>query len=178
MEYNLTIFDETIPVKADSEEENTISVSVNEKSFDVSFFRITDNLIHLTVNGRRMNAYISETREGKEIFINGRSYSITDADALEQAGAKKGGGAKASEDITPPMPAVVISIMVNDGDTVEKGQGVVVVSAMKMETTLYAPYNGTVEKINASIGDKVMPGEILIDLKKNEEKTDGEGGIE
>ena len=125
-----------------------------------------------------MNAYISETREGKEIFINGRSYSITDADALEQAGAKKGGGAKASEDITPPMPAVVISIMVNDGDTVEKGQGVVVVSAMKMETTLYAPYNGTVEKINASIGDKVMPGQILIDLKKNEEKTDGEGGIE
>jgi len=173
VEYNLTIFDETIPVKADSEEENTISVSVNEKSFDVSFFRITDNLIHLTVNGRRMNAYISETREGKEIFINGRSYSIADADALEQAGAKKGGGAKASEDITPPMPAVVISIMVNEGDTVEKGQGVIVVSAMKMETTLYAPYNGTVEKVNASIGDKVMPGEILIDLKKNEKKTDG-----
>lgn len=173
MEYNLTVFDETVPVKADAEEENTISVSVHEKSFDVGFSRITDNLIHLTVNGRRMNAYISETREGKEIFINGRSYSIADADALEQAGAKKGGGAKASEDITPPMPAVVISIMVNEGDSIEKGKGVVVVSAMKMETTLYAPYNGIVEKINVSIGDKVMPGEILVDIKKDEEETDG-----
>jgi biotin carboxyl carrier protein len=48
---------------------------------------------------------------------------------------------------------------------------------MKMETTLYAPYNGTVEKINTSIGDKVMPGEILVDIKKNEEQTDGEGGL-
>lgn len=177
MEYNLTIFDETISVKTDAEEENTISVSVHEKSFDVGFSRITDNLIHLAVNSRRMNAYISENREGKEIFINGRSYSIIDADALEQAGAKKGGGAKASEDITPPMPAVVISIMVNEGDPVEKGQGIIVVSAMKMETTLYAPYSGIVEKINVSTGDKVMPGEILVDIEKNEEKTDGEGGI-
>jgi 3-methylcrotonyl-CoA carboxylase alpha subunit len=173
VEYNLTILDETIPVTADIKKENTISVSVHDKSFNVGYSRISDNLIHLTINGRRINAYIADTREGKEIFINGCSYFISDADTLEQAGAKKAGGAKASEDITPPMPAVVVSIMVNEGNPVEKGQGVIVVSAMKMETTLYAPYNGIVEKVNVTIGDKVMPGEILIDIRKNEEKTDG-----
>jgi len=173
VEYNLAILDETVPVTVTMKEENTMSVSVHEKSFIVGFSRITDNQIHLTVDGTAMNVYVADSREGKEIFINGRSYCIRDADALEQAGTKKAGGLKTSEDITPPMPAVVVSIMVKEGDPIEKGKGVVVVSAMKMETTLYAPYNGIVEKVNVSIGDKVMPGQILVDIKKNEENTDG-----
>ena len=46
----------------------------------------------------------------------------------------------------------------------------VVVSAMKMETTLKAPYNGTVMQINTAEGEKVMPGEILADIKEIKEE--------
>jgi len=70
------------------------------------------------------------------------------------------------------MPAVVISIPVSEGDVVEKGQAVVIVSAMKMETTLTAPFNGTVKKINTTEGDKVMPGDILVDIDKSESNQD------
>ena len=64
------------------------------------------------------------------------------------------------------MPAIVISILIQVGDKVKKGQGIIIVSAMKMETTLFAPFNGTVSKINTSVGNKVMPNDILIDIKK------------
>ena len=64
------------------------------------------------------------------------------------------------------MPAVVVSVLVNAGDQVNQGDGVIVVAAMKMETTLTAPYDGKVIKINASEGDNVMPGDILVDIEK------------
>ena len=67
--------------------------------------------------------------------------------------------------ITPPMPATVISVMVNKDDTVKKGDGIVIISAMKMETTLAAPYNGRIASVNVSEGTKVMPGDILVDIE-------------
>jgi 3-methylcrotonyl-CoA carboxylase alpha subunit len=73
------------------------------------------------------------------------------------------------QEITPPMPSVVVRIMIAEGDLVEKGQSVMVVSAMKMETTLQAPFKGKVLKINVAEGDKVMPGQILAVIERKEE---------
>jgi biotin carboxyl carrier protein len=67
------------------------------------------------------------------------------------------------------MPSVVVRIMTAEGDEVKKGQGVVVVSAMKMETTLQAPFKGRVLKINVAEGEKVMPGQVLVDIEREED---------
>ena len=64
------------------------------------------------------------------------------------------------------MPAVVIRLLVALGDAVKKGQPLIVLSAMKMEATLYAPYAGTVKKINAAAGEQVMPGLILVEIEQ------------
>ena len=68
------------------------------------------------------------------------------------------------QDVTPPMPAVVVRIPVRVGDSVKQGQGVIVVESMKMETTLSAPFDGRVRTVNVAKGDKVMPGRILVDI--------------
>ncbi len=171
MEYNLLINDKTFPVTLDIQEKNKCAVSIADKRFSVEFDRIGEHLLSLEVNGKKINTYIADTPEGKEIFLNGKSYLVADADALEQQGTKKSSGGKSSDEVTSPMPAVVIKVMVKEGDMVEKGQGVVVVSAMKMETTLFAPFSGCVTRINAQAGDKVMPGVILVDIEKREENT-------
>jgi len=62
-----------------------------------------------------------------------------------------------------------VRIMASPGDRVEKGQAVAVVSAMKMETTLQAPFTGTVTRVNTAEGEKVMPGQILMDIEREEE---------
>jgi len=67
------------------------------------------------------------------------------------------------------MPSVVIRIMVAEGDSVQKGDSVIVLTAMKMETTLTAPFSGRVTGINVSVGEKVMPGKILVDIGKEPE---------
>ncbi len=42
---------------------------------------------------------------------------------------------------------------------------------MKMETTLFAPFDGIVSKVNTKKGDKVMPADILVDIEKNGDNT-------
>ncbi|MFN3535585.1 MAG: acetyl-CoA carboxylase biotin carboxyl carrier protein subunit, partial [Desulfatiglandales bacterium] len=56
-----------------------------------------------------------------------------------------------------------------EGDLVKEGEPLVVVSAMKMEYTLKAPYGGRVKKVNTRVGAKVNPGDILVDIERTEE---------
>jgi len=62
------------------------------------------------------------------------------------------------------MPGKVIAVNVKTGDTVEKGQVVAVMEAMKMEHSLTAPRDGIVEAVGAEIGTQVPEGEILVAL--------------
>jgi biotin carboxyl carrier protein len=73
-------------------------------------------------------------------------------------------------EVRPPMPAVVVKVLVSKGDRVQRGQALVVVSAMKMETTLVAPQDGIVTAVRAKEGDKVSPADVLVHMEEN---TDG-----
>jgi biotin carboxyl carrier protein len=64
------------------------------------------------------------------------------------------------------MPATVVRILVSVGDEVEQGQALVVVSAMKMETTLTAPHKGSVRAIRAEVGATVRPGDVVVDVEE------------
>jgi biotin carboxyl carrier protein len=100
------------------------------------------------------------------VVVKGHSYEIEDADRMEESLPGKKSFVNMATIVASPMPAVVIGILVKPGDRVEKGQGLVIVSAMKMETTLFAPFAGMVSGINAKLGDKVMPTHILVDIEK------------
>ena len=167
MEYTLAINEETVPVTVEMEGETNFRAMIGDNAYEVACLPISENRLGLTVNGQRVSAYVSDTKDGKEIFINGKSYFVRDADA-KQTETRKTGQGQGPSIVTPPMPAVVISVLVKPGDAVEKGQAVVVVSAMKMETTLNAPFAGTVTKVNVNEGDKVMPGDVLVDIERRE----------
>jgi len=163
MEYKLRIQDKTIPVEINSNEENRATAVIEDKSYDLKYNLISENQLHLMVNGKSVNVYVSQNKNGKTLMLNGRTYQIQDEDRIAK-GPKKKKGVDGPASVTPPMPAVVIAVNVTEGEKVEKGQKVVVVSAMKMETTLSAPYNGVVTRVNVSESDKVMPGDILVDI--------------
>ena len=166
MQYNLKIKKNTIPVEVEIISENTISANIEENEYNINIAPVCDNHIHLDVNGTRMNVYVMKTDNGKIIMFDGKSFLVQDADLLEQSQVKKSTHGLAPTKVTPPIPAVVISVLVKKGDVVKQGESVVVVSAMKMETTLTAPFAGIVKKVNVQQGDKVMPKDILVDIEK------------
>jgi biotin carboxyl carrier protein len=65
-------------------------------------------------------------------------------------------------EVKAKMPGKVITIVVKVGDAVTKGQRIIVLEAMKMETPLSSPCDGTVTDIKVVAGGKVNPGQVLM----------------
>ena len=176
MEYKLDIEGDTIPAKVETGKDGKLEIRLDEKAYKVDYTLISPHQIHLTLRdaegGKSFNAFVANGPEGKTIVIDGMPYRIRDADAQDRRSRRAGVPGGAPRVVTPPMPAVVIKILVSEGDEVEKGQGVIVLSAMKMETTLAAPHNGVVAGINVAVDDKVAPGDVLVHIEGEAEEPE------
>ncbi len=63
--------------------------------------------------------------------------------------------------MTAPMPGSVSKIVAKEGQTVKKGDVVLMLEAMKMQNEIMAPVGGTVKSINVAAGESVKPGQIM-----------------
>ena len=95
------------------------------------------------------------------VTTGGDSVLVEVPDFEAEAEALAGGDA-----VKSPMPGKVIAINVKAGQTVEKGQTVAVMEAMKMEHSLAAPRDGVVEAVGVELGAQVPEGEILVTLEE------------
>ena len=133
MHYRFKIGEETLTFDADPIKENHLKISTGEKTLDVSYTVITDHHVHWVVDGVGVNAFVTGEKGEKTILIRGVPYVVQDADITTRTRKGARDLTKLPQVITPPMPSVVIRIMVAEGDSVQKGDNVIVLTAMKME---------------------------------------------
>ncbi|ANG61435.1 oxaloacetate decarboxylase subunit alpha [Marinobacterium aestuarii] len=67
--------------------------------------------------------------------------------------------------VTTSMPGNIVDVLVAVGDSVSAGQAILVTEAMKMETEVQAPIAGTIKAVHVAKGDRVTPGEVLIEIE-------------
>ena len=173
MKFCLKISDKTADVDvSNSENEQNAGLTIGEKAYNVRYQPISGNCLHLVVNGKVAVAFVAQGDQGKYIFVSGKSFLVQDTDQLPSRRTGRSSPDQSPGDVTPPMPSVVVRILIKEGDLVKKGQGLVVVTAMKMETTLVAPSDGSVRKINTSMDAKVAPGDILVEIEEKEQENE------
>lgn len=80
---------------------------------------------------------------------------------MERMGIEEGAGAQALE-LRAPMPGKVLEILVKEGQTVEEGEAMLVLEAMKMENVIKAVSSGKVSEVPASVGKAVEKGALLV----------------
>ncbi|WP_339513594.1 sodium-extruding oxaloacetate decarboxylase subunit alpha [Pseudomonas sp. RL_15y_Pfl2_60] len=68
-------------------------------------------------------------------------------------------------DVSTSMPGNIVDVLVKEGDSVKAGQSLLITEAMKMETEVQAPIDGTVKAVHVAKGDRVNPGEVLIEIE-------------
>ena len=138
---------------------------IDGREYRLQWLSINDNEWLLDVDGRPIRACLAARGSETWISIDGETYLVEEPCADDRRPRRRGGPDDQSRQITPPMPAAVIRLLAAEGDLVNKGQPLIVLSAMKMEITLTAPYQGTVKKIHVAVGAQVMPGEILLEIE-------------
>lgn len=167
MKYRLKVGEETSDIEVSgSGDPQSLSLTVADRRFDVTFRPISEHCLWMAVDGKAIKVFVTPASEGTLVFLAGRSYLVQDADRLAMQAPRRGGHEETPKEVTPPMPSVVVRILVSEGAAVRKGQGLIVVTAMKMETTLSAPFGGRIKKINASVNQKVAPGDILVEIEE------------
>jgi acetyl/propionyl-CoA carboxylase alpha subunit len=106
---------------------------------------------------------VLECRVGKNgVLLGGQTYPVKIIDPRRlRSGQNSGGQHHGVAQIIAPMPGKVVKVQVAAGATVEKGAGVIVVEAMKMQNEMKSPRTGTVVSINVAPGDTVNAGDVL-----------------
>ena len=111
------------------------------------------------LNGR---SYRVSRGAGQEVTVGGRLFSM---EVFDPRDLRPGQGATANhgrQEIAASMPGKVIRVLVTAGDTVEEGQDLVVVEAMKMQNEMKSPKAGRVAEVRARPDATVGAGEILV----------------
>ena len=116
--------------------------------------------------------YINVDGSPEEIMVEtlDEMVSVSDAAAAASELSKTTTGSKRPKvtkpgDVTTTMPGSIVDVLVKEGDAVKAGDPLLVTEAMKMETEIQAPIDGTVKAIYVAKGDSVNPDEVLIELE-------------
>src|SRR4029453_6073594 len=114
----------------------------------------------LIVDNRSFEIEVDNTDDEYRVLVDGRNYRIhlVDERRVRFGGAQSGVGLRGRQRGSVPMPGRGIASLVSEGDAVEKGQGLVIVEAMKMENEVRSPIAGAVKEI------KVKPGETVEEI--------------
>jgi acetyl-CoA/propionyl-CoA carboxylase biotin carboxyl carrier protein len=110
----------------------------------------------------------------REVEVDGRRFSVTvlePAPAWAELARRRheraagGAGSGGKDAVTSPMQGTVLAVHVADGDSVEAGQLVCVVEAMKMENEIHAPRTGVVAQLSVAAGQPVATGQVICVLE-------------
>ena len=114
----------------------------------------------ITVNGVAYDVAVEELGAGEASAAPVSTPAAAPAPA-KKAAPKTSGSAGAVK-ITAPMPGKIVAVKAQAGASVKKGDAVLVLEAMKMETTVVSKITGTVDKIYVQQGDTVSQDDLLI----------------
>ena len=142
--------------------------------------RVEGGRVHAEVGGRLYDLELREPEPGSYLFLHdaevqecrvseslgvslhGRNYAVTIVDPKRlRSGQDSDRHHHGLAEITAPMPGKVVRVQIAAGDSVEKGSGIVVVEAMKMQNEMKSPRAGVIVSIHVKPGDTVNAGDVL-----------------
>ena len=134
---------------------NSFKYTINGNVYKVVVNRIEDTLAEVEVNGTSYKVEMNKPTKKQIVTINRPAQTFV-------APVSKPQQATGATTLRSPLPGVILDIFCKVGDTVKKGQKVMVLEAMKMENVINAEKDGIVKEIKISKGDSVLEGADLI----------------
>jgi len=143
-------------------------VTVNGRCFAVDFHSLSDQPVYsLLIDGKSYEAYVYPADEFWQVLLVGRQFQATVEDERERR-LKMQAGSNVAERaeflMKAPMPGLVVSVPVQEGQAVEKGDILIVLESMKMQNELKSPRPGSVSRLRVKPGDSVELRQIMLSV--------------
>lgn len=147
-------------------DDNLITGKINNNKIDLSLEKINKN--EFTFNNAGIKQYVYAVENDKLIFVNvnGDYFKFEKVSEHDHDYGEEEVIDSNHELIFAQIPGNIIKILVNEGDEIEEGTALIIIEAMKMETTLYSSISGKIIKINAVEKEQANMDAALIEIRK------------
>jgi len=136
--------------------------SIDGHAVEADAVEVSPGIYSILIGGASFEAQVESAAAGMVVTLGPRRIPVRVVDPRQWQG-RRGGSVEAEgrQQIVAPMPGKVVRILVQQGEKVDAGRGVLVVEAMKMQNEIRSPKSGTVEKLLVTEGQAVNAGEVV-----------------
>ena len=138
-------------------------ISLDGKAVDADAVEIAPGIFSILLNGKSYEVRVTPSPAGTLTLQTAHREFVAEViDPRAWRGRRHGSlEAEGRQQILAPMPGKIVRLLVQAGENVEAGQGLIVVEAMKMQNEIRSPKRGTVERLLVKEGQPVNAGEVL-----------------
>ena len=143
-------------------------IKIDGKPTEIDLVKLLDNKFHILENHKSHNIEIIHadyTLKRFSIKVNNNIYDLnlqTELDMLLEKMGMSASGDEKMDNVKAPMPGLVLDILVEKGQTINKGDNLLILEAMKMENEMRAQRDVKIKEICVKQGDSVESGAVLI----------------
>lgn len=164
MKYVTTIGEESFEIEINGENE----LFVDGQRMFIDFRSIGGQSIYsLIVDGKSYEALVQPAEAGLEVLLHGQLFQVIIEDERQRRLRQSTGSSAILQGefhYKAPMPGLIITVRVREGQEVKKGDRMIVLESMKMQNELSSPSDGTVRNIRIKPGDNVDQNQVLLTI--------------
>jgi len=143
-------------------------VRIGDRLLEVDFESVSGQpVFSLILAGKSYESFVYPGDDDWQVLLHGRQFQVKVEDEREKRlrAAAGGGVAEGGEfHMKAPMPGLIVTIPVSEGQAVEKGQVLLILESMKMQNELKAPRAGTIGRIRVKAGESVEQKQTLLSV--------------
>jgi biotin carboxyl carrier protein len=161
MKYIATVNDETYVIEIGADNRLTI----NDEPYEIDFRQLSaGDLTSLLLNNRSLEAVVAPHDDYWEVLIMGELYNVQVQDERTHRLSQARGSVHQLDGdaiIKSPMPGIIVTVPAAEGDTVQKGDKIIILESMKMENELRSPCDGVITRVDVIPGEGVEKDQVL-----------------
>lgn len=169
MSLEIKINDKISRVEMRNQNGNILEIDVNGKIYKVDLLHTPDGTFSIIENGKSYNIELVPANQPKKYtahtLYHAYEVEVIDAEARYLINRGTNGASSNEKTISSPMPGKVVKVLKKEGDIVQKGDTIVIISAMKMESEYKSHVDGIIKHVNVAEGETIEGNQILVEIE-------------